>query len=184
MKRRAASLVTAAFLCGASAAWAQSPARGFDSFRLVKMRNVFDPDRRAGRVANQARTQPATAGADYVALTGTLVTPEKSLAFFNGSLPEYNKVLTVGESVAGATILSITPATVELQRAEKKIAVAVGQQLPADDNAHPSEAAVPNDAATPAPPEPSPTPLPPAPADASSDLVRRMMERRQKEITP
>jgi hypothetical protein len=184
MKTLAALFTAVAFLFGASPAWAQSPARGFDSFRLVKTRNVFDPDRRAGLVASQPRTQPATAGADYVALTGTLVTPEKSRAFFSGSRPEYNKVLAVGETVAGATILSITPAAVEIQQADKKTSVAVGQQLPGGNDAHSTEPPAATDAAIPAIPEASPTPSPPAPADASSDLVRRMMERRQKEITP
>ncbi len=108
----------------------------YDSFRLVHTRNVFDPDRRPVRPANTAPVLGATR-ANYTALTGTLLSADKSYAFFSGSRPEFNRVLTVQEKIANATITSITGLNIEVERDGKRTTVAVGQTVPFDNQTAP-----------------------------------------------
>jgi hypothetical protein len=108
---------------------------GYDKFKLIHTRNIFDPDRRPIRTGPPAPTPPP-ARTDYVALTGTFFDGErKQLAFFSGTRPEYNKVLSVHEQIAGATINKITGANVEVIRNGHPITVAVGQTVPFDNSA-------------------------------------------------
>jgi len=152
---------------------AQRPA--FETFRLVRTRNIFDPDRRMSSQA-AARAPSGAAPSDYVALTGTLVTADKVLAFFSGSRPEFNTVLGLSGTVANIKVTGITPLQIEVNRAGKAFVIAVGQQLALDGTA-PVASVVPDvpDASS-APPDATPPSAP-----GQEDIVRRMMERRQKE---
>jgi hypothetical protein len=175
----------------AKAAAPATPARkqGFDAFRLVRTRNIFDPKRNAdsvlqSEVAQVVRRQspPPAAGVEYAALTGILITNEKTVAFFSGSRPEYNKVLPVKAVIAGATISKITPGSIEVQRDGKPIAIAIGETVPLDGSA-PAPAPY-NQAPPPATAGSNPAPssdTSPGSSDRDS-VLRRMMERRQKEL--
>jgi len=150
----------------------------FTAFRLVRTRNIFDPDRRP--MASEAgpaapHSAPPASPSDYVALTGTLVTGDKAFAFFTGSRPEFNAVLAVSGTVANIRVTQITPAQVKVNRDGKPIVIAVGQQLPLDGSTPVAMVAAPDS-------QPSP------PAATSQDsgqenLIRRMMERRQRETS-
>ncbi len=163
-------------------------AQNYDAFRLVRTRNIFDPERRAARSDNAPRPQTTTGRANYVAVTGTMVTAGKSLAFFTGSRPEYSKVISVRDTIADFTITGITAKEVELERAGKQIVVPVGRQLPLEGAAAASSDPGPWPPAPDAPgtgPAASPEAAPStssSPTD-KNELLRRMMERRQKEIT-
>ena len=184
-----------------SSAPAASARSGYDNFKLVHTRNVFDPDRRPLRTGPPAATPPP-ARSDYVALTGTFFDGErKQLAFFSGSRAEYNKVLAVHDQIAGATINKITGANVEVVRNGRPITVAVGQTVPFDNSAPtaaPGAAAIvpapgagapasaPGaGAAAPAVPNGNPGAVPASPdASPSSsklDEVRRRMEERRRQ---
>ena len=166
--------------------------KGFDAFRLVKTRNIFDPDRRAARVETPSqRPGPPPARTNSILVTGTMVTDGKALVFFSGSVPEYNKVVPVGGSIADFKVKEISSAQVELERAGKQIIVGVGKQVPLEGStaaiAPPAPAGVAIDAApTDAPPDaPAPAENKPAGpgADEPNEVLRRMMERRQKEMS-
>jgi type II secretory pathway component PulC len=174
------------------AAKAGMPAKkiSYDTYRMVRTRNIFDPDRRAMAAVsasasasasqNAASSAPVTQS-DYVALNGILITSDKALAFFSGSRAEYNKVLPVQDAIAGAKLVRIMPDSIVVERDGKQITVAVGQTVPLDGSA---PAAAP--AAAPVPAISSPTSQqtssPDAPAGGMSEQARRMMERRQKEL--
>ena len=124
---------------------------GYDAFRLFHTRNVFDPDRRPPRVASSDTPPPATpppTRADFVALTGTMLNADRSLAFFSGSRAEYNKVLSVRDRIVGAEITRITPASIEIDRAGQKTQVSVGQTVPFDGGSAPGAAPAPDTFAT------------------------------------
>lgn len=137
-------LLPSAF-CLLPSAFSQSPSPrpaanpavvGFEGYKLVRTRNVFDPDRRPSIAPGQATPAPAPIQqSDYVALTGTMLNAGKALAFFSGTRAEFNKVLGVRDSIAKATITSISVAGVEVDRGGTKITVAVGQTLPLDNSA-------------------------------------------------
>ena len=156
----------------------------FDTtYGLLKTRNIFDPQRQPGATA--AATPPPTSQSDYAALTGTLITAEKTLAFFSGSRPEFNAVLGLRSAIAGATITRITPDAIEIERNGKTVTVAVGQTVPLDAASAPTAApAAPAASASTSATPPSPGAAPasaPAPADREA-LIRRMMEKRQQEL--
>ena len=182
---------------GPSSASNASARSGYDNFKFIHTRNVFDPDRRPIRPGPPAATPPP-ARTDYVALTGTFFDGErKQLAFFSGSRPEYNQVLAVRDQIAGATINKITGANVEVVRNGRPITVAVGQTVPFDNSA---PAAAPGAAPTAAPVAPAAAPGPGAPAappgggpeavpaspnaspsSSKVDEVRRRMEERRRQ---
>jgi hypothetical protein len=120
-----------------------------------------------------------------VALTGVMFDNGKALAFFSGSRSDFDKVIEVNGEIAGAKVTRIAPNGIEVTRAGKKIVVAVGQTVPFADSA---PAAPPIDAAVSSAPaaaitgtgETPPT-APPLPGNLS-DVMRRMMERRQHEL--
>ncbi len=175
----------------------------YDSFRLVHTRNVFDPDRRPVRPPNGA---PApTTRADYAALTGTMLLPDKTYAFFSGSRSEFNRVLTVREKIANATITGITALNIEVERDGKRTTVAIGQTVPFDNQTAPGVPPVEAPPDTPAPSAGSgapatataagtlpPTALRPTAGTVSTaskgppanleEIRRRMMEKRQQEL--
>ena len=167
----------------------------YDSYRMVRTRNIFDPDRRAmidsfassssssASSASQSVSSKPLTQSDYVALNGILITEDKALAFFSGSRPEYNKVLPVQDAIVGARLIKITPDSIVVERDGKQITVAVGQTVPLDNSA---PAPAPAPAAVSAPAFSSPTnpqtSSPGGPPVDMSEQAKRMMERRQKEL--
>jgi hypothetical protein len=177
----------ALLLCIAASASAQvaEPAQGYNAFRLVRTRNIFDPERRAVRSeAPAARPQMTGSRSNFITLTGTMVTEGKNLAFFTGSRPEYSKVISLHDKIADFAITAIATSQVELELAGKAIVVGIGRQLPLDGSIAENTIAIsptPTDNAPPAAAEASPS-SPPATND-KNDVLRRMMERRQKELS-
>jgi hypothetical protein len=185
-----------ALMCGplgcVSHAQAPALAKGFDAYRTVRLRNIFDPDRLpmpVTEVPPPVRTvdQPRKAG-DYVVLTGIMLSDGKALAFFSGSRPDYDKVIAVDADIAGAKLTRILPAGIEVDRGGKKVSISVGQTVPFD-NSPPGpppipagEVTSPSAAAGGVPLESNnsqtPSPLP----GNLTEVMRHMMERRQNEL--
>ena len=173
-------------------------AQGYNAFHLVRTRNIFEPDRQGPpRTEEQPRPQATTTRSNFIVLTGTMVTSSRTLAFFTGSRPEYARVIPVGEKIADFTLTSITPAQVELEHAGKQIAVAVGGPVPLEGTSAAGVTSEPVPPGVSAPPgagaaitNPAPgatavtTSPAPAPTGDKAEVLRRMMERRQKEMSP
>jgi hypothetical protein len=188
------SIILLGALCAplASVCSGQAPAspRGFDVYQIIETRNIFDPDRQPSLTAAgappQPIEQPPRKAFDYVVLTGVMVNGGQALAFFSGSRPDYDKVTEVNGEIAGAKVTKVTPEGIEVDRAGKNIRVAVGQTVPFDDSApgapplgttavESAPAAVATGAGDSAP---ATSPLP----GNLSEVMRRMMERRQQEL--
>jgi hypothetical protein len=154
-----------------------APTAPFDNFRLITERNIFNPNR-TGRRERSEEQAPRT---DYLSLVGTLESDKGLRAFFDGSDSSLRKALRVGDTIDKFKVAKITPNVVDLERDGKTISMRVGQQFRrpegADWNTASAEtvnrevAPAKADAAAPAA----------VPADAS-DLVRQMMERRNKQL--
>ena len=192
--------VLALFLAGNAGALAAEKVAGFDAFRLMRTKNMFDPNRRPARTETASAQRPAPVRenkSSTLTLTGTMVTEGKVLAFFAGTRADYSKVLSVGGTIADCKITAIKATEVEMERGGKPGALAVGHQLqiegapsdvpaeapvpapaPGDPASSPSPGAPPADPAAPAGPTAGP-----APSNDKSDVLRRMMERREKEMT-
>ena len=180
-------------LAGNAGAQAAEKTPGFEAFRLLRAKNMFDPNRRPART--EAAPRPSAPvrenKSSSLSLTGTMVTEGKTLAFFTGTRADYSKVLSVGESIADGKITAIRPNEVELERGGKPSVLAVGKQLQIDGAPSdvpvaeaptaPPPGAPPTDPSAPAPAPGGPT-VPPAISNDKSDVLRRMMERREKEM--
>ena len=212
MNRRAFHFLAAAavlLVAAETGAQAVEKVAGYDTFRLVRTRNMFDPNRKPVRVETPTTQRPSTPvrqnRSSSLSLTGTMVTDGKVLAFFTGTRADYSKVVSIGDTIADGKITAIRPAEVELERAGKATVLAVGNQLQieglaSDTPVEETPAPVPATAASPAAPAipdpaggptipaaPTPGTTPPASAPATntdkSDVLRRMMERRAKEMS-
>ena len=184
------SAATLLFLLpSASTAQVAASAQGYNAFRLVRTRNIFEPDRQgAPRAEEQSRPQPTTSRSNFIVLTGTMVTASRTLAFFTGSRPEYARVIPVGEKIADFTLTSITPAQVELEHAGKQIAVVVGGPVPLEGTSDAGVTSEPLPVGVSAPPSTAAptaatTSSAPAATGDKAEVLRRMMERRQKEMS-
>ena len=182
----------ALFFAGNAGALAAEKVAGFDAFRLMRTKNMFDPSRRPARTETASAQRPAPARenkSSTLTLTGTMVTEGKVLAFFAGTRADYSKVLSVGGTIADCKITAIKATEVEMERGGKPGALVIGHQLqiegapsdvPAEEpasGAPPIAGAPPADPAAPAGPTAGP-----APSNDKSDVLRRMMERREKEL--
>lgn len=172
---------------------AQENGQGYNAFRTVRTRNIFDPQRRAMRTET-APTQaagPAQNRPNFFALTGAMVADDRMLAFFSGSRSDYNKVLRPGETIADFKIAEVTATGVQLARDGKMVALNVGQQIALEGptaglpsaissefNAAPSSGSVTTSSGT-----SSPTAAAPSGNGGGdkSEILKRMMERREKE---
>lgn len=187
MSGRLLLVLSALFSLTVAHGYSQTPAKGYDAFVTVKTRNIFDPNRRPVRnespqdAKSRDRTRPS-----YFALTGTMVVEGRSLAFFSGSRGEFNKVIPVGETVAGYKVIAITPLQAEVERDGKSLAMAVGHRLQLDgltDEIPASELAAPsnNNNTNNNTSSPPPAPTSPSAYADKAEIMRRMMERAQAE---
>ena len=162
--------------------------KGYEAYKVVRTRNIFDPNRKPVREAPPPRVSTSSRPrSSTFTLTGTMVREDRSLAFFGGSRSEFSKVISVGDSVANYKITAIQPAQVELEHEGKKMTLAIGKPFqiegkPGDPvEAEPVEEAAPPDGTNGSAP-PAPAAAPPAGGDAKSEIIRKMMEKRAKEM--
>ena len=164
---------------------AVTPTAAFDAFAVIGDRNIFNPNRTGRRERSTTERLPRV---DTITLVGTMNYEKGLFAFFDSSDPAYRKALHVGDSVAVFKVTAIAANSVALERDGKPVTLAVGQQfrrpeggdwtLVGEDIAR-AEAAAAAKAASAAAVDPTAAPVIPADAD---DVVKKMMERRQKEL--
>ena len=151
----------------------------FDSFRLIGDRNIFDPNRRA-RSARSASNEPQVPTGDTIAFVGTMDYDQGIFAFFDSSDARYRKVLPEGGKLAEFVVKHVEARRVDLTRDGKVTTLDITQQLHRPPEGGdwtvtgaspiPAVSTATDGAATPA-----------IPADAS-DILKRLMEQRQKQL--
>jgi hypothetical protein len=100
----------------------------YDSFKIIRQRNIFDPNR-SGRTPFEQRTRVRQPVVDSFALVGTMSYSKGKFAFFDGSAFQFKKVLEPGGNIAGYTVKDITPNAVTLAANGKEFGMKVGAQL-------------------------------------------------------
>lgn len=158
---------------------------GFDAFRIVSERNIFDPNR-TGRSARSGDPAPR---ADILSLVGTMHYEKGLYAFFDGSGPTFQKALHEGEPIADYTVTRITQDSVALARSGQSTTLAIGQQLRRPVGGDWSAAEPVTVRAEPDPGQaadaPAPTTNPtPTSSTGSDDVLKRLMDQRQKKLKP
>lgn len=167
---------------GAVLATSAATAVTFDAFRVLSERNIFDPNR-VGRVArNSAAAAPRV---EVVTLIGVMDSGKGWNAFFAGAGDAYRKPLSPGGAVADFMISAIRPDGVEFTRGTTTLALKVGQQLRRPQG---GEWSVGNlDGATgviSSVVDESAIGASQVTSSDASDALRRLMERRQKQLNP
>ena len=114
---------------GLARAESHAPKLDFSSFQIIADRNIFD--------ANRAGVPQAVVRhviqVDYFALVGTLSYDKGTFAFFQGSSPDYTKVLKADGTIAGFKLAQIEHDCVQLEAGGKEVKLPVGSQLRRED---------------------------------------------------
>jgi hypothetical protein len=106
---------------------------GFNEFKIITERNIFNPNRRAPGRSGRTEDRPKPTRVDYLNLVGAMSYEKGRFAFFDGSSSEYRKSVKPGESIAGYKVASVANDKVTLQKDDKKIELPVGGQLKRED---------------------------------------------------
>jgi hypothetical protein len=146
-------------------------AASFAAFRLIGDWNIFDPNR-----VGRKNSEPPPPAGDTISLVGTMQYEKGLFAFFDSPDSSYRKALRVGDAIAQFTVTRILADGVELTRDSKRLSLTIGQQLHRPEGGQWTVTAAPRvDRA------PAANNAPAIPADAS-DVLRRLMEQRQKQL--
>jgi hypothetical protein len=162
---------------GASATNNGPASLDYSAFRMVAERNIFDPNRTPHNIVDR----PQRKTIESFSLVGTMSYEKGDFAFFDGPSSDYQKVLKASDTIAGYKVLAVLPDSVTLARATNELVLAVGAQLRRQDDGTWVQAA--GGAAYDASPAGSNSTAQPetAASGAESDIIKRMMQRREKE---
>lgn len=149
----------------------------FDAFRLLVERNIFNP-KRVGRSLPTVESPRD----EVISLVGTMNSDRGLVAFFDGSDASFRRTLVVGGSIDQYTVTLVDQSGVELALKDIRLALKVGQQLRRPPGGDWKTQEIPVALAAPAANDTAVT-TPAIPADASETL-RRLMEKRQKQLNP
>jgi len=147
----------------------------YSAFRLVAERKIFDPNRSPRSF--RAPTQPKTV--DSFSLVGTMSYEKGDFAFFDGSSSDYKKVLKTNDVIAGYKILVISPELVKIESVTNQLELRVGAQMRRREDGSWERAA--GGAAYAASSTSSNNQSDTSATGAESDVIKKMMQRREKE---
>jgi hypothetical protein len=98
----------------------------FEPFQIIAERNIFAP-KSSGRPAESEK--PSRPTPDSLVLAGTMSYEKGQFAFFDGSNPDFRKVLKVGGNVGGCILTEITSKQVKLKAGALEFELPVGTRL-------------------------------------------------------
>jgi hypothetical protein len=166
--------------------------------QVIADRNIFDPNRvshasgtrRTVRRSNRTKINSAP----QFSLVGTMSYEKGQFAFFSGNDADLKKILMRDGSIASYTVTDITPTQVTLQTADKKnLTLKIGDAMqqesgtwqlvsagpaPVDSTGVSPAATAADDSAAPAAEAPA---NPAAGGGAASEILKRLMQKRQQE---
>lgn len=157
----------------------------FDRYRLLAERNIFNANRtRASRPSN-GETKPAPK-IEAFALAGVMIYQKGTFAFFDSSISDFKKSLKTGDTIAGYQIQDITPNQVTLKHDDQTVVLKPGQQLKREDGGawqlvQSGDRLASSGTASSSPSSDTDSTEPSGPA---SDILKKLMERRAKELNP
>jgi hypothetical protein len=148
----------------------------FSAFRLVTDRNIFDPNR-SPRSTRPVTTPKTT---ESFTLVGTMSYEKGSFAFFDGTGSEYKKVLKPADTIAGYKVVAVSSDSVKLMMKTNTLELTVGARMRRHDDGswekiNSSESYAAATTST------SASSTEAAPTGAESDVLKKMMMRREKE---
>jgi hypothetical protein len=159
----------------------------YAAFKLIVDRNIFDPNR-IPHGPGTPRVRQTPKSFDSLTLVGTMTYEKGTFAFFDGTSSEYKKALRLADVIAGYKVTNISPNGVKLASGTNQLELSVGAQLRREENGpwRPSSqftsyAPTPASTSTNASATTSTAGSDTASAGAESDIIKRLMQKREKE---
>ena len=159
----------------------------YAAFKVIADRNIFDPNRYRHRPGERSVGQPPRS-VDSLTLVGTMSYEKGTFAFFDGTSSEYKKALKLADAIAGYKVTNIAPNSVKLASGTNELELRVGAQLRREEDGpwllagqFTPYAAIPASISTNAAPTTTTTSSDAASGDAESDIIKKLMQRREKE---
>lgn len=157
--------------------------RDFSAFQIIADRNIFNASRVPRRPGQPSTPRPTNKSAETFSLVGTMFSEKGSLAFFDGTGPEHRKAIKLDGAIAGYTVVQIDPKGVRLVAGTNQVDLKVGNLLRHEEDGTWTLAAggalpqggTKDDAATGG----SPT----TDGAGSNEVLKRLMQRRQQEMS-
>lgn len=131
-----AAIISAVGLSAAAFSAAVQTAGGtdFTPFQLIGQRNIFDPNRVPHVRSGYSRSAPRIV--DSFSFVGTMSYAKGTFAFFDGTSPDFRKVLELDGSIADFKVAVITPKSVTLLSGTNESILPLGTQMRRDDDGH------------------------------------------------
>ena len=104
----------------------------FTSFQIIGQRNIFDPN----RVPHRRSTASSAHVVDSFSFVGTMSYAKGTFAFFDGTSPDFRKVLERDGTIADFKITAINPKSVTLLAGTNETVLPLGTRMSRDDNGH------------------------------------------------
>jgi len=158
----------------------RSTAQDFASFKIISDRNIFNMNRSPRGAKRPESAAPKPVKTESFSLVGTLSSGKGHFAFFDGSKSDYRKVLKVGDTIASYKIAQIANNRVTLESKGKPIELEMGMQMRRQDEAEWERSGRSDSYASAK--TPSAATDPEASNDAESDVLKRLMQQREKEL--
>jgi hypothetical protein len=108
-----------------SAAAQSSNGLDFASFQIIGQRNIFDPN----RVPHRRSSAPAAHVVDSFSFVGTMSYTKGNFAFFDGTSPDFRRVLELDGSIADFKVTTINPKSVTLSSGTNETVLPLGTQM-------------------------------------------------------
>jgi hypothetical protein len=158
----------------------------YAAFKVIAERNIFDPNRFPHRPGMSVRPKPRSV--DSLTLVGIMSYEKGTFAFFDGTSSEYRKALKLTDAIAGYKVTNIAPNGVKLASGTNELELSVGAQLRREEGGPwqlgsqtGSYAATPASTSTNATPITTTTDSDAAAGGSKSDILKILMQRREKE---
>jgi hypothetical protein len=120
-------------LAGRAGAAESQPARDvpkFEAFKILLERNIFDPQRRpAERGAPVRQATVTTPTTERIALVGVLIDSGQATAFFDGTTSGGKVAIRVGGEIAGARLTQVSTDRVRLEKKGRTMDLPMAGQL-------------------------------------------------------
>ena len=136
LKLVASAIAGAVWLSSAvfSAAAPSAGGTDFTPYQLIGQRNIFDPNRVPHVRSGYSRSAPRIV--DSFSFVGTMSYSKGTFAFFDGTSPDFRKVLELDSSIADFKVAAITPKSVTLLSGTNESILPLGTQMRRDDDGH------------------------------------------------
>jgi hypothetical protein len=154
-----------------------APEGSLKSFQVIADRNIFNPNRRAGRRGGGAPPPPATkpVKVETFSMVGMISSEKGTIAFFDGSSSDFRKAVKQGDDLGSLKLAEVGHDYVVLKGPEKEFKLSMGMQMKRQDEGEWQLID-----RTPSASSTSPAASTPVTSD-DDDVVKRMMLNREQE---